>query len=129
MPKVVQGKATLHYLYLRCKNRAPGRGFNFTLSKTKFKELIQLNCAICNYPPVPRQNSYSKILKTGRKVYKSTPFVANTLDRIDNNKGYTVDNVQTLCDICNQAKHTLKNEDWLNWLDRIKINYQRRNHE
>lgn len=42
-----------------------------------------------------------------------------SLDRIDNNLGYTKDNVQLLCDFANNMKSTLSNEEIIEWCHSI----------
>lgn len=48
-----------------------------------------------------------------------------SLDRIDNNLGYTKDNVQLLCDFVNNMKSTLNNEEIIEWCHSI-ISTQKR---
>lgn len=61
---------------------------------------------------------------TGKKlkwVY-DTPYKAS-IDRIDSSKGYTVDNIQLVAKIVNQAKNDLDEKDFL---DMIKFIYEER---
>jgi len=61
--------------------------------------------------------------KNGKGQYAS-PYIYNGLDRIDNEKGYLLDNVTPCCKICNQAKHALSLDDFLAWCQRL-INFQK----
>lgn len=46
-------------------------------------------------------------------------FSYNGLDRIDNTKGYTEENVVTCCKHCNRAKDTMLQEDFIAMAHRI----------
>ena len=63
--------------------RARKTGREFTISLEKFSELILLPCSYCGYP----------LDETG-----------SGLDRMDNSKGYTLENSTPCCGACNAAK-------------------------
>jgi len=42
------------------------------------------------------------------------------LDRIDSSRGYTIDNVKSCCWFCNRAKGNLTEQEFIDWLERIK---------
>ena len=42
-----------------------------------------------------------------------------TVDRIDSAKGYTKDNIQSLCAVCNRLKFTMSNKDFYCHLKKI----------
>jgi hypothetical protein len=62
---------------------ATQRKLDFKLTKTQFNELIIQECFYCNYH------------KSGE---------VNGIDRIDNDKGYIIENVVTCCQTCNSLK-------------------------
>lgn len=62
------------------------RKINFDIDFKIFKKLIMDDCYYCG-------------LKRGKKL--------NGIDRIDNNKHYTFDNIVTACGFCNKMKNTL----------------------
>lgn len=41
------------------------------------------------------------------------------IDRIDNNKGYEIDNCVSCCKLCNRAKHTLTIDQFLSHMQKI----------
>lgn len=43
----------------------------------------------------------------------------NGIDRVDNNKGYTLNNCVPCCKTCNQAKHRLSQEYFIEWVEKI----------
>jgi hypothetical protein len=80
----------------------------FDIPKDKFRELTSSDCFYCGKPPstVKRGDYY------GYYVY-------NGLDRIDNTKGYTLDNVVPCCSECNFYKGSHKQDDFLAWIQRV----------
>lgn len=71
--------------------------------------------------------SYEEFLKFWNKkcYYCSSNIETIGLDRIDNNKGYKINNVVSCCTICNKMKNNLNIEEWLNYIKQIKnfLNY------
>ena len=88
---------TVRGKYHAYKGRASFKGQEFNLSFEDFKRLVALNCCYC-----------------GEKV--------TGLDRIDSNKGYTLDNVAPCCKYCNIMKNDLTLEQFY---DRISKIYRR----
>jgi hypothetical protein len=86
------------------------RGLEFTLNIDEFRTLTSANCHYCNSPPLNIKKRRNPNLK---------PYIFNGLDRKDNSKGYTLENVVTCCKFCNYAKHTSTYEDFIKWLDRL----------
>lgn len=83
----------------------------FELDKESFRVITKLNCFYCNEIPSIR---YSKKLKDS--------YVCNGIDRVDNSKGYTLDNSVPCCVICNLAKRSLSIKEFFNWVERISNN-------
>jgi len=73
-----------------CRQRDKKRGLVCDLTKEIVKDLISKPCAYCGV--------------AGDKM---------TLDRIDNHGGYTVDNVNQACLLCNTIKRDLPYPAWL----------------
>jgi hypothetical protein len=96
------GEASFNSIFRAYKQMASTRGLKFSLSKDEFKELILSNCYYCNKEPlqVMRNPNFN-----GDTVY-------NGLDRIDNSKGYTKDNVRSCCGQCNIAKSNYSEEEF-----------------
>lgn len=78
------------------------RGYSFKLSMEEFVALIYLNCFYCDAKP------YNKMTNTGSSG-KKIKFILyySGLDRKDNKKGYTLDNVVPCCKRCNRIKSDL----------------------
>jgi len=80
--------------YVDYKNRASKKNLDFVLSRDEYLCLITQDCYLCG------KNSNSQHL--------------NGIDRIDNNKGYSLDNVKSCCGGCNYMKKNYVLEDVLN---------------
>lgn len=109
--KLPPGEASFGCLYSGYRRGAQIRGLAFKLSKSAFRQLVIGNCHYCGVPPTQVYN--------GRNKITNGPFTYNGVDRADNNRGYTDDNVRTCCKICNRAKHVLTETDFLTWVRKI----------
>jgi 5-methylcytosine-specific restriction endonuclease McrA len=96
-------------IYTQYKSKCRRRGLTFNLDKDYFIKLLKDNCAYCGNPP-------SNVLKaseyTGTALY-------NGIDRVDNSRGYEIDNVVACCETCNRAKLKMTKEEFLSWIDRV----------
>ena len=93
------------------KRSARMRGIGYNLTEGQFKEITQKDCFYCGVKPNQRMKSPKS---NGDYIY-------NGIDRVDNNKGYTIDNVVPCCGICNFAKHRLTTQEFKDWIERIYI--------
>lgn len=88
------------------KNCAQERGLECVLTDGEFDVLFAGDCFFCGVPP----------FRTIRRGSTGTPFTFNGIDRLDNIKGYTSDNVVSCCLQCNRAKGKLSVEEFLAWI-------------
>ena len=102
------GEAAFNGVYYDHVNSAKRRKIITELTKEQVKILSFQNCSICNCPP-----SNIKKGKNGDCMY-------NGIDRINNNLGYFIDNVRTMCIICNRAKSNLTEEEFQIWVARMR---------
>lgn len=84
---------------------AEKRGHSFELTEKQFSELTQQDCYYCGAKP---NNIVNQKKSNGSYTY-------NGIDRVDNTKGYTIDNVVPCCKQCNQAKSNQTLQDFFNW--------------
>jgi hypothetical protein len=98
-----RGKArTLEGKYVNARSMAKKRGQLFSLTQNDYIKLIEADaCYYC-----------SQIL----------PAVGSGLDRIDNTKGYEIENVRPCCIACNRAKNNMSEADFFNL---IKLVYNK----
>ena len=92
--RLSKGKAVFNSIFRAYKNNAKKRGLSFELTEKEFKKLTKQNCHYCGGIP-------TRILN--RKNYNGT-YTYNGVDRIDNNKGYFLNNCVPCCSICNSMK-------------------------
>ncbi len=101
------GISALNSINCEYKRSARRRNIEFTLSEKEFKKLIKDNCYFCGQSPINLMRS-----KGGNMLY-------NGIDRIDNSKGYIIDNCVTCCKVCNLAKGTTDIESFKSWIVRV----------
>ena len=90
-------------------NATKQRNLEWNLTEEQFENITQKDCYYCGAKP----NNVAK-----NPIYFGT-YTYNGIDRVDNNKGYTIDNVVPCCYICNQAKHNLTLQDFQDWIKKV----------
>jgi hypothetical protein len=90
------------------RKNARKRGIQFDLTLEDAVRLFQALCHYCGAPPRPlrRKGLYGE-------------YVANGIDRPDNNNGYVRGNMVPCCTTCNLAKSTMTVAGFLRWVSRI----------
>lgn len=73
-------------IFCEYRSRAKKKGIDFAIDEETFRVLMMRPCTYC-----------------GRKPKRD----CNGLDRVDNSKGYTLDNVVPCCRLCNWTKRNL----------------------
>jgi hypothetical protein len=101
------------------KKSAEKRKILFELSENEFGELVSQNCHYCGCKPSMKRKLHLNQNAPGR----DEPFFFNGVDRIDSNKGYTVENCVPCCTMCNYAKSDYSQQEFEEWLNRIS-NYR-----
>lgn len=81
---------------------AKTRNLSFELTRHQAAEFLISSCAYCNEQPDPINGKFGGI------------------DRIDNDKGYILENCFPACRNCNAGKNDNTLEEFLNWIIRIK---------
>lgn len=91
----------MNIIYNRYKERAiKSLEINFEITEEQFYELILNDCYIC-----------------GKKTNNEH---INGIDRIDNNQGYTIDNIESCCGECNYMKNKFNLNIFFDKLRKIK---------
>jgi 5-methylcytosine-specific restriction endonuclease McrA len=96
----------LGLVYRSYRASAGQRGYVFEITREDFKALASLPCHYCGVPP-----SNIKSTAAGDYVYQG-------LDRVDNNRGYVLDNLVPCCTKCNLSKGTRTLERFLEYRER-----------
>jgi hypothetical protein len=105
------GESTFNNVIINYKNRARKKGRKYLLTDEEAKEKMSQPCVYCGLPP-------SNINKS---KYNNGDFVYSSLDRIDSDGDYTVDNVNPCCEQCNDAKAKYTLEEYFTW---VKLAYE-----
>jgi len=113
MPK---GESGLNALLHQYKKGAKKRGLDFLLTKEQFRQLTSASCFYCGASP---QDRHCVQQTKKRNVPGWGDYCYNGVDRTDNNKGYTIENCVTCCNICNRAKLKMGYEDFIVYLTQL----------
>lgn len=103
------GAAALHVLYMRYQRGAAIRGLSFQVSEVEFEAITGRACYYCGSDPTMR---IGRKLRSSHNSYNGE-YVYNGIDRVDNSRGYEVDNIRACCTRCNFLKSTLTEADFL----------------
>lgn len=126
--KTTAQNTSFNSLLNRHLQTAKRKNREWNLTKDEFKNLIFSNCHYCNTKPSQTYNVF--VTKEGRyrKGIKewadSGQIFYNGIDRKDNEVGYTKINSLPCCFVCNRAKLTMSYNEFLNWVRRLKENYE-----
>lgn len=114
-----KGEAALNRVIEQYTRRAKKeRNIEFTLSKEEFKNIVSKNCIYCNI--IPQQ-----ISRPGGERNTGN-FLYNGIDRINNSKGYILENCVPCCGICNSIKGKyLTQDDMFTLIESRKKNLNR----
>jgi hypothetical protein len=99
-------------IYSSYKRNAITRNLNFDIDFDFTLNIMKSNCYYCGIEP---SNIY-------KKSYYNVKY--NGIDRVDNSKGYNLDNIVPCCKMCNVAKNNNSQNEFLNWIKRIS-DYQK----
>lgn len=105
-----KGEASLNALYSVYRIQASKRHLSFELTRDQFKEITKKNCFYCGDEP------HQKIKN------KNGDYIYNGIDRVDNTKGYLIENVVPCCGICNKAKSNKTLEVFSIWINKVYKN-------
>ena len=106
--KMPNSQAYINEIFRSYKYGARTRNLEFSLSVEQLRSIISLNCFYCGEAP-------SKPRKTTNKF---GAICVNGIDRIDNSKGYTLENSVPCCDKCNHAKKNYYYGEFIDWVKR-----------
>ena len=105
--KLPRGDGAFNWVYDDFRRRARRYGCEWNLTKEQVREIIGQPCVYCGSP---FSNNF------GEKHGFNGGIKYNGLDRIDNDKGYTIDNVVPCCRSCNVAKNNRTLEEFKKWV-------------
>jgi hypothetical protein len=91
--------------------QAARRNFQFSLSREEFAKITSGSCAYCGQKP--------SMTRTGSSSSEQSKYVYNGVDRMDNTKGYTVENTASACKRCQFSKRDMSVEDFKAWINAV----------
>jgi hypothetical protein len=118
------GETSFNSLYTTCKRSAnrKSRTLEFSLTPKQHKDIVIQKCFYCGAEPTRFSRYETKIRSDKKKniqihitsvaVDRSWIYV-NTVDRLDSNKGYTIDNCVPACYGCNIMKMDSTEKDFI----------------
>ncbi len=113
------GEAGLNRVYKSYIRGAIDRNYTFTLTLLEFKNLTSEHCHYCGV--LPRQVSTSTHWRSTHENKRHGTYLHNGIDRKNNTEGYILTNCVACCKICNRAKSSMPYEEFMEYINRIKI--------
>lgn len=105
-----EGEASFNVLVYTYKTNAKKRNYEFSLTNEEFRSLTKQNCFYCGIPP-------------GTAMVRKRTFFGNYtyngIDRVDNTKGYLLDNCVTCCSVCNYSKLDRTHKEFVEWVAKV----------
>lgn len=103
------GEASMNTLISNYKRHAKNRNLDWGLSKEEVRKVTKLNCYYCGSEP--KQEARNKRCN-GTYIY-------NGIDRVDNSKGYFLDNCVPCCGVCNRLKSDMSYTEFKQHIQKI----------
>lgn len=101
--------------HVESHNKTGSKYKSFELTQEQYTRLIHSDCYYCGASP-----SEDNIWNKGNKRVKDEfPIKINGIDRVDSNKGYTVDNCVPCCPQCNHMKLDYTTDEFLSKVKQI----------
>jgi hypothetical protein len=117
------GLPSFRYLWHTYNRNARKRDIEFSLTEEQFQKLTKGICYFCGQEP--NREVKHHLTRRNKKLYNyNNHYLHNGVDRLDNNKGYTLDNCVSCCRTCNVAKGTQTEKDFLDWITKV-YNYNK----
>ena len=110
------GMAVFNSLFLTWRSMAKQRDYVWELDKEQVRSFTKQPCHYCGVEPS----------QVSRKKDNNGDYIYNGIDRINNAKGYSIDNVVSCCMWCNRAKSTRTEDEFYTWIKRVSNHALRR---
>ena len=110
------GEAAFNAMFTNRRHSARKRGLEWALTKAQVRTFAGQRCHYCGIEPS----------SVSHQPGPGADYVYNGMDRVDNSRGYTIDNVVTCCVTCNKAKNTMTQGEFARWIVRVYQRFARR---
>jgi len=107
--RLPEGRAATNALFWLRRSQARQAGRAWKLTMAEFDDLTSQPCHYCGAAP---SQTFTSPRLNGDYIY-------NGLDRIDNKRGYVLDNIVTCCFVCNRAKNNMGIEEFFEWIKQV----------
>lgn len=107
--------AAFRHVWRATKNSARYRKLDWDLSEDFFRKLTQRDCVYCGNHPSNQAKPYRGL------------WVYNGADRVDNTRGYLMDNVVACCWVCNRMKREMSVDQFISHVKKI-VEWSERQH-
>lgn len=112
-PKGATGQKQVFSAY---KQSAKARGLEFALTRAQVVEHTSKDCFYCGAAP-----SQISAGRGSQATRDHTRYIYNGLDRVDNSRGYTIDNILPCCKTCNFSKRDMAQDEFVQWIARAYL--------
>jgi hypothetical protein len=106
--------ASKNAVVAQLKAGAINRGLEWSIDDSAVLSRLEMNCHWCDSPPM---NIKKRAPYAGSN--KPITYRYNGLDRVDNNRGYTIDNIVPCCGPCNWMKRAMTADSFLEHVAKI----------
>jgi len=110
--KLPLGESACRWMFKKYIQQAKSREHCFDLTLDDFKEITKKNCYYCDEIPI-------NVCDRKKHNRSNGNFIYNGIDRKDNTKGYTKNNVVPCCKVCNSMKSKLSEKEFISHIKKI----------
>jgi hypothetical protein len=115
--------------YSQYKNRAARKHLEFSLTIEEFIQISSSPCAYCGSSPIENYDHVDGMIKQRKNSFsngreRDALIYTNGIDRVDNSKGYTLENSNPCCMTCNFAKRSMSLTEFLSWVHKVCDHYK-----
>jgi hypothetical protein len=116
-------EVTINSVLSNYRGKAKRRNLKWELTRQQFKDLVVQRCYYCQSEPTTIKNVYKQKHPDRHRACqewsKAAAIKLNGIDRLNNTKGYVLENCVPCCEICNKAKRNLTEEEFVSWIQRL----------
>jgi len=107
-------EAAKRVAFRSCKQNAKYRSIEWNLGIEQFHNITRRNCHYCGLPP-----NNKRIPNRANGAKESEVYYYSGLDRINNDRGYFMDNIVPCCKICNRARNNMTYTDFMGYINKL----------
>ncbi len=113
--RLPEGVSSMKRVIEAYRKHAISLGLPYEITDGEFRTVTQSPCFYCSSKPSNKSHPENS----------NGEFIYNGIDRVDNSRGYTTDNIVPCCKICNMAKQTLTQQEFYTWVKRVFKHYKK----